>query len=125
MWAFVGWAVIQVVYAVFIFLRFFRLPATNACIDEIKMQGVSIVICAKNEADNLRKHLPRILTQNYSNNNVLLYEVIVVNDCSDDATHEVLAALKKQYPHLHEIVITPDTQRTVVGKKFALSTGVT
>ena len=123
-WAFVGWAVIQVMYAAFLFLRFFRLPAHNDTIEAARMQGVSIVICAKNEAENLRKHLPGILTQNYSNNNGILYEVIVVNDCSDDATHEVLADLQKQYTHLREVIITPDTQRTVVGKKFALSTGV-
>ncbi len=88
------------------------------------MQCVSIVICAKNEAENLKKNLPIILNQDYSRNGSLMYEVVVVNDCSTDNTHNVLTELKKQYPHLREIIITPDTPRTVVGKKFALSEGI-
>lgn len=88
------------------------------------MKGVSIVICAKNEAENLSNHLPLILAQQYHNGTNPLFEVIVVNDCSDDETHEVLVSLQQQYPHLRQITITPDTPRTVVGKKFALSTGV-
>jgi biofilm PGA synthesis N-glycosyltransferase PgaC len=40
---------------------------------------VSIIICARNEAENLKKFLPAVLEQDYPD-----YEVIVVNDCSED-----------------------------------------
>ncbi|MEN0051550.1 MAG: glycosyltransferase, partial [Bacteroidota bacterium] len=40
-------------------------------------QAVSIIICAKNEAQNLKKNLPLILNQNYPS-----FEIIVVNDNS-------------------------------------------
>src|ERR1035437_5919464 len=42
---------------------------------------VSVIICAKDEADNLRKFLPFILNQDYPD-----FEVIVVNDGSTDET---------------------------------------
>ncbi len=88
------------------------------------MEGVSIIICAKNEVENLRRHLPLVLKQQYGDISAPLYEVVVVNDCSDDGTHQLLTDLQQQYPHLREITITPEVKRTVVGKKFALSTGV-
>ncbi len=40
--------------------------------------SVSIIICAKNENENLTKHLPSILNQHYEN-----FEVIIVDDGSD------------------------------------------
>ena len=42
---------------------------------------VSVIICAKDEADNLRQYLPLILQQNYPD-----FEVIVINDGSTDET---------------------------------------
>ena len=40
-----------------------------------RLPGVSVVICAREESENLKAYLPGILRQNYPN-----YEVIVVND---------------------------------------------
>ncbi len=74
---------------------------------------VSIVICAKNEAKNLEKYLPRILEQNYSE-----YEVVVVNDCSEDETEEVLKRYSLMYPRLRSTIIKEDEKFTH-GKKLA------
>ena len=49
------------------------------------LEPVSIIICARNEEDNLAEFLPKILTQNYPE-----FEVIVVNDCSYDNTENVI-----------------------------------
>ena len=38
---------------------------------------ISIIICAKNEAENLQKFLPAILDQKYTD-----FEVILINDAS-------------------------------------------
>ncbi len=46
---------------------------------------VSVIICAKDEADNLRKFLPFILQQDYPD-----FEVIVINDGSTDETGDLL-----------------------------------
>jgi biofilm PGA synthesis N-glycosyltransferase PgaC len=42
---------------------------------------ISVIISARNEAENLRTYLPAILEQNYPD-----YEVVVVNDCSYDTS---------------------------------------
>ena len=46
---------------------------------------VSVVICAKNEAQNLHKNLPFIFDQDYPE-----FQVVVVNDCSSDETADIL-----------------------------------
>ncbi len=83
-----------------------------------KGPGVSIVICAHNEAENLKKTLPRILTQNYHS-----LEVIVVNDGSTDQTAKVLLELQKTASILCTVTIDIEDKKTA-GKKFALSKGI-
>lgn len=80
---------------------------------------LSIIICARNEAHNLKANLASILNQDYSN-----YEVIVVNDASEDETETVVANFKEIYPKLVVVTICPDEARTLPGKKFALSKGI-
>lgn len=79
---------------------------------------VSVVICAKNEEENLRKFLPIVLEQDYS-----IYEVIVVNDCSKDNTENLLDELKKKYSHLKSTLIKED-EKFSHGKKLALTIGI-
>ena len=79
---------------------------------------VSVIICAKNEAENLRKFLPTILNQDYPD-----FEVIVVNDCSEDETESVLAKLKLEHPHLYSTNIPLDKIFSH-GKKLAISLGI-
>lgn len=81
------------------------------------IEPVSVIVCAKNEDDNLRKFLPSILDQDYPS-----FEVLVVNDQSTDSTKEVLDILKRTYPHLR--VIDNENPETYVGKKRALSLGI-
>ena len=44
-----------------------------------ELPPLSVILCARNEADNLRKILPAILEQDYPQ-----FEVIVINDASTD-----------------------------------------
>ncbi len=80
--------------------------------------GVSVVICAKNEAENLQKFLPAVLEQDYP-----LYEVIVVNDASEDNTAEVLAQFALQYKHLR-LTFVPHGAQLRSSKKLALTLGI-
>jgi chlorobactene glucosyltransferase len=50
-----------------------------------KLPVVSVVLPARNEQDNIQKCLDSLLRQDYHN-----YEIIAVNDCSTDATGEIL-----------------------------------
>jgi poly-beta-1,6-N-acetyl-D-glucosamine synthase len=79
---------------------------------------VSIIICAKNEAENLKLFLPKVLEQNYEH-----FEVIVINDCSEDDTIDVLQQLQKQYVHLKVSTIQAD-EHFEHGKKLALTLGI-
>ena len=79
---------------------------------------ISIIICAKNELDNLKKNLPAILKQNYPN-----FEVIVVNDQSNDDSINFLNELAAKNKHL-VIVEVDDFVTTTLGKKFALTLGI-
>lgn len=79
---------------------------------------VSVIICARNEAENLGNYLPLILTQDYPD-----YEVIVVNDCSTDDTEEVLDRLKSKFPKLRSTTIRED-KKFSHGKKIAVTIGI-
>ncbi|MEO3406551.1 glycosyltransferase [Mucilaginibacter sp. CAU 1740] len=79
---------------------------------------VSVIISARNEAQNLQQNLPAILEQNYPD-----FEVVVINDCSYDRSDEVLEELEKQYAHLKVVTIT-EHDRFKTGKKFALTLGI-
>jgi len=79
---------------------------------------VSVIISARNEAENLRENLPSILEQNYPD-----FEVVVINDCSYDSSGDVLDELKQKYTRLKVVTIT-EHDRFKTGKKFALTLGI-
>jgi biofilm PGA synthesis N-glycosyltransferase PgaC len=81
-------------------------------------EPVSVIICARNEAENLRKFLPAVLEQDYPT-----YEVIVVNDCSEDSSYNVLGEFITRYPHLRISSINKDPKFTH-NKKFAQFIGI-
>jgi cellulose synthase/poly-beta-1,6-N-acetylglucosamine synthase-like glycosyltransferase len=79
---------------------------------------VSVIICARNEAVNLEKHLPSVLEQDYPS-----YQVIVVNDCSTDKSDDILGRFLLKYPHLKISSISKDPKFTH-SKKFAQFIGI-
>jgi len=79
---------------------------------------VSIIICAKNESDNLVTFLPLVLEQDYPN-----YEVIVVNDGSTDETELLLKDLQALYPQLYYTYM-PEQTKIISRKKLALTIGI-
>ncbi len=92
----------------------FRKKATG----DIEFPPVSVVISARNEEENLEAFLPEVLTQDYPD-----YQVVVVNDGSEDDTDMVLARIKAKYPHLYYTRIAPD-KKFYHGKKLPLSIGI-
>jgi cellulose synthase/poly-beta-1,6-N-acetylglucosamine synthase-like glycosyltransferase len=81
-------------------------------------QAVSVVVCARNEFHNLKKNLPQLLDQMYDN-----FEVVVVNDSSDDETEYLLKTYCDQYPNL-KVVNFRQNLNFFKGKKFPLSLGI-
>jgi len=83
-----------------------------------KQHPVSVIICARNEAENLKTFLPAVLEQDYPD-----FEVIVVNDCSEDNSYEILGNYLVQYPNLKISTVNKDPKFTH-NKKFAQFIGI-
>lgn len=85
--------------------------------EDFQLPPVSVVICARNEAANLKNNLPAILAQSYHND----WEVILVNDDSKDDTALIVKELSQKNPILKIVTISP---KTTAGKKYALTKGI-
>ena len=85
---------------------------------EAALPGVSVILSARNEGANLRPYLQAILEQDYPD-----FEVIVVNDASEDDTQQVLDAYIPRYKNLH-VTFVPREARVPSSKKLALTLAV-
>lgn len=106
---------VQLYYFLFTFLKvsiYKPLPAPST------FPPVSVVICARNEAERLEKFLTLVLEQDYPN-----FEVIVVNDCSWDNSEDLLEALALNHKHL-KVANIKFVDKHEHGKKFALTIGI-
>ncbi|MGB8490464.1 MAG: glycosyltransferase [Bacteroidales bacterium] len=109
-------AIVQIFYYLYFYLSAGRFRHQETGND---FKGpVSVIICARNEEENLRKFLPAVLEQDYPE-----FEVIVVNDCSEDNSFEVLGGFLKKYPNLKVSNIVKDPKFTH-NKKFAQFIGI-
>jgi cellulose synthase/poly-beta-1,6-N-acetylglucosamine synthase-like glycosyltransferase len=79
---------------------------------------VSVIICARDETENLRKFLPEILKQDYPD-----FEVIVVNDGGNEDTEILLRGMKPEYPMLRSTFVPAGTTNLST-KKLALTLGI-
>lgn len=98
-----------------------HLKLAQVKVDEIPATAkkpLSVVICARNEAENLKQYLPVVLEQNYPD-----YEVVVVNDRSWDGTKELLEEMAKVYGRLKVVTVT-EGNKFIAGKKFAVTMGI-
>lgn len=116
-YAFIAVTAIQLFY----YLYFFRKVAVYKPKQKEHSQQhpVSVVICARDEDENIAKNLPGVLVQNYSTT----HEVIVVNDNSVDDTKYILAELQKTFKKLQIVDLTQEA-KMIAGKKFPLSIGI-
>lgn len=80
---------------------------------------VSVVVCARDEAENLANNLSGILLQEYKTT----HEVIVVNDNSYDDSEYLLEALRKEYKQMNVVHLTQEA-KMIQGKKFPLGVGI-
>lgn len=115
-WTLVGSFLILVFYYLFYFLRVARYKPQT--VQLLETPPVSIVICARNEEQNLMKFLPAILAQDYPS-----FEVVVVNDCSWDNTGDVLEEFGKKHQNFKLVTIKED-ENNPHGKKVALMLGI-
>jgi len=80
--------------------------------------GASIVIYAKNNYRHLKENLPLLLNQSYH-----AFEVVIVNDISDDDSDLYLDSMARQHTNLHVIHMNSGLN-FFKGKKFPQSLGI-
>lgn len=114
-WLLVAGFFIQLFYHFYFFLRVANWKANKKSED---CPPVSLIICARNEDDNLVKNLPLIFSQEYPD-----FEVVVVNDCSYDNTGDVLEEFAKKQTRLKIVTIKED-EYYQHGKKVAVMMGI-
>ncbi len=89
---------------------------------EIKMDTdnsvfVSVIISARNEEENIARCLDAILAQKYLSDK---FEIIVMDDHSEDSTHFIILKYAEKYPQLKCIQLSEN----VFGKKQAIEIAI-
>ncbi|HET7178729.1 MAG TPA: glycosyltransferase [Chryseosolibacter sp.] len=105
---------IQLVYLLLFLIAFLRRKPEGAP----AQVPVSVVVCAHDEVDNLKELVPLLLAQDYPE-----FEVIIVNDRSNDGTFDYLLEETKLHPRLRMVDIKTTPER-VNGKKYGLTLGI-
>jgi len=115
LYSFIAIVIIQFIYYVGIFGQF-----TFAKKQDItpKKVPVSVIVCAKNEAENVKKFFPLLINQNYSD-----FEIVLIDDASSDETLDIFEEYEKQYPNV-KLVKVENNEAFWGNKKFALTLGI-
>ena len=108
---------VQLLYLIVFLVAFLRQRAVNNN-NNIQDVPVSIIVCAHDEEHNLKELIPVLLTQDYPQ-----YEVIIVNDRSNDGTYDFLLSETKINPRLRMVHIDRVPEH-VNGKKFGITLGI-
>lgn len=117
-YSFAAIVVIQLFYYLWFFSRvaFYKpRPRTRT-----QQHPVSVIVCARDEDENIARNLPGVLVQKYPST----YEVIAVNDNSVDDSKYILQELKKTFKDKLEIVELTQEAKLISGKKYPLSIGI-
>ena len=120
MWSteFLLMAVSLLVLVFFNFHMFARVAFPKPAPELDRDMPVSVVICARNEAHTLKQLIPLMMEQDHKE-----FELVIVNDRSDDDTWEVLQWMKPQFAKLRIVNVSAD-EKFSYGKKIALGIGV-
>ena len=107
--------IIQMAYHWILFRRLaFHKKQEKPC----SYEPVSVIVCARDAYEYLLDLIPVLLTQDYPE-----YEIVLVNDCSQDQTEEHLKDLARNNPKINLVNLTQNLN-FFQGKKFPLSMGI-
>jgi len=80
--------------------------------------AVSVLVCAKNEVENLKEFIPLILEQNYPT-----FELVLINDNSNDDTLDVMRSFQLSHDNIKIVDVKP-IEAFWGNKKYALTLGI-
>lgn len=106
---------IQFFYYIFIFGKFSFSESQKNNLNRI---SISVIVCAKNEAENVSRLIPLLAQQNYPN-----FEIILIDNASSDNTLEIFEEFEKEYPNIR-LVKVKNNEAFWGNKKYALTLGI-
>lgn len=122
---FIGITVCNVIYYLFFskfsFASQSRRQGGNNSLKKQKintLEPVSIIVCSKNEVENLRTNIPIWLAQKYAN-----FQLILINDASRDNTRDVIEGFAASDERI-TVVNVENNEAFWGSKKYALTLGI-
>ena len=112
---FIAIVVLQFFYYVFVFGTFAFRKAQKSTPKRIP---ISVIVCAKNEEENVVKFVPLLAEQDYPD-----FEIVLIDDASSDGTLDLFEAFEKQYSNIR-LVKVENNEAFWGNKKFALTLGI-
>ncbi len=106
---------IQFIYYVLIFSKFAFARHEDPTLKNI---GISVLVCARNESENLKQFIPEILGQDYPK-----FELILINDDSNDDTLDIMNSFKSQHSNIKVVDVRPNKDLWN-NKKYPLTLGI-
>lgn len=79
---------------------------------------ISVIVCAKNEEENVINFIPLLAEQNYPD-----FEIVLIDDASNDNTLAIFEGFEKQYPNVR-LVKVQNNEAFWGNKKYALTLGI-
>ena len=127
-WCLIGALALVFLFQVYFYARYMAAPARkirrnkkaqppdiHLTSTSVSPRGVSVIVCARNEGRNIEDYLQALLTQDYP-----LYEVIVVDDSSEDNTSAVIDSYLSRDARVRTTFV-PREARVGSSKKLALT----
>lgn len=112
---FIAVVIIQFLYYIVFFGKFSFAKKQN---NTPKRIPISVIVCAKNEEENVKQFIPILAEQHYPD-----FEIVLIDDASSDETLEVFEAFEKQYSNV-KLVKVENNEAFWGNKKFALTLGI-
>ncbi|WP_158727676.1 MULTISPECIES: glycosyltransferase [unclassified Flavobacterium] len=79
---------------------------------------VSVIVCAKNEEENVAQFIPLLAAQEYPD-----FEIVLIDDASSDKTLDIFEEFEKQYSNIR-LVKVENNEAFWGNKKYALTLGI-
>ena len=115
LYIFIVLAAIQLAYYLGVFGKFAFAKAQKITPKRIP---ISVIVCAKNEEENVANYIPLLAEQNYPD-----FEIVLIDDASGDNTLEIFEQFEKQYPNVR-LVKVENNEAFWGNKKYALTLGI-
>lgn len=112
---FIGIVSIQFIYYVIIFGKFSFYKSLQI---QTKRIAVSVIVCAKNEEENVKTLIPLLLKQDYFD-----YEIVLIDNSSSDNTLDIFEEFEKINNNI-KIVRVVNNETFWGNKKYALTLGI-